>query len=346
MSLKICIVTDAWHPQINGVVRTLSTTVGELRKMGHEVTVIGPDQFKTYPLPTYKEIRVALFAANKLTLKLDALDPDCIHIATEGPLGLAARNYCVQKRLRFTTSYHTRFPEYIAERFPVPASIIYPMVNWFHRPASAVMVATASIERELQQKGFQRMVRWTRGVDTELFQPRSEEFLNLPRPIMLYVGRVAVEKNIQAFLDLDVPGTKVVVGGGPQFEEISRSYPKVHFAGPKHGEELAKYYAAADVFVFPSLTDTFGLVMLEALASGVPVAAFPVPGPLDVIGDTPVGCLNNDLKLAIETALRIPRESCREFALKYSWTAASQQFLSHLKPVKQLPQIQNAQAAA
>lgn len=345
MGLKICIVSDAWHPQVNGVVRTLSTTVSELKKLGHEVTVIGPDQFKTYPLPTYKEIRVALFPGNELAVKLDALDPDCIHIATEGPLGLAARNYCVQKRLRFTTSYHTRFPEYIAERFPIPAGVIYPMVRWFHQPASAVMVATQSIENELQQKGFQRMVRWTRGVDTDLFHPRGEVFLNLPRPIMLYVGRVAVEKNIEEFLKLDLPGTQVIVGGGPQFQEISRKYPKAHFAGPKHGEELAKYYAAADVFVFPSLTDTFGLVILESLASGVPVAAYPVPGPLDVIGDAPVGCLDKDLKKAIETALQIPRDRCREFALKYSWGAATQQFLSHLKPVKQLAQLQDRAAA-
>lgn len=346
MSLKICIVTDAWHPQVNGVVRTLFTTVGELKKLGHDVTVIGPDQFKTYPLPTYKEIRVALFPGNQLALKLDALDPDCIHIATEGPLGLAARNYCVQKRLRFTTSYHTRFPEYIAERFPVPAGMLYPMVRWFHQPASAVMVATASIEKELQHKGFQRMVRWTRGVDTDLFHPRNEAFLDLPRPIMLYVGRVAVEKNIEEFLKIDTPGTKVMVGGGPQFEQISRKYPAVHFAGPKHGEELAKYYAAADVFVFPSLTDTFGLVILEALASGVPVAAYPVPGPLDVIGDAPVGCLDHDLKKAIEVAQNVSRETCREFALRYSWAAATQQFLSHLKPVKQLAQLAAGKAAA
>jgi len=342
MALKICIVTDAWHPQVNGVVRTLTMTVGELKKLGHEVTVIGPDQFKTYPLPTYKEIRVALFAGQELFLKLEALDPDCIHIATEGPLGLAARNYCVQRRLRFTTSYHTRFPEYIAERFPVPAALLYPMVQWFHRPASAIMVATPSIERELQPHGFQRMVRWTRGVDTDLFYPRDEGFLNLPHPIMLYVGRVAVEKNIQAFLDLDMPGTKVIVGGGPQFQQISRKYPNAVFTGPKHGEELARYYAAADVFVFPSLTDTFGLVILEALASGVPVAAFPVPGPVDVIGDAPVGCLHSNLQIAIETALQIPHAACREYAMHFSWPAATQQFLSHLKPVKQLEQ----QAAA
>jgi len=338
MSLKICIVTDAWHPQVNGVVRTLMMTVGELKKLGHEVTVIGPDQFKTYPLPTYKEIRVALFAGPELLVKLEALDADCIHIATEGPLGLAARNYCVQRRLRFTTSYHTRFPEYIAERFPLPAGAIYPMVRWFHQPASAIMVATPSIERELQPHGFQRMVRWTRGVDTELFHPRDKSFLNLPRPIMLYVGRVAVEKNIQTFLDLDLPGTKLIVGGGPQFKKISRDYPNAVFVGPKHGEELARYYAAADVFVFPSLTDTFGLVILEALASGVPVAAFPVAGPIDVIGSAPVGCLDSDLKKAIETALRMPVDACREYALNYSWEAATVQFLSHLKPVKQLQQ--------
>ena len=338
MNLKICIVTDAWHPQVNGVVRTLTMTVNELKKLGHEVTVVGPDQFKTYPLPTYKEIRVALFASQELVVKLEALDPDCIHIATEGPLGLAARNYCVQRRLRFTTSYHTRFPEYVAERFPIPASFVYPLVTWFHRPASAVMVATPSIERELQPHGFQRMVRWTRGVDTDLFHPRDEKFLDLPRPIHLYVGRVAVEKNIQAFLDLSLPGTKLVVGGGPQFDSISKKYPDVMFVGPKHGEELAKYYAAADVFVFPSLTDTFGLVILEALACGVPVAAYPVAGPLDVIGDAPVGCLNEDLKVAIEMALKIPRGQCRAYALNYSWEAATKQFLSYLKPVKQLEQ--------
>jgi glycosyltransferase involved in cell wall biosynthesis len=336
--MKICIVTDAWHPQINGVVRTLNTTVMELKKLGHQVTVIGPDQFKTYPLPTYKEIRIALFPGAALALKLDALDPDCIHISTEGPLGLAARNYCVKRRLRFTTSYHTRFPEYIAERIPVPAALIYPMVRWFHRPASAVMIATASIERELAVKGFQRMVRWSRGVDTELFHPRQENFLDLPRPIMLYVGRVAIEKNIEAFLDLDLPGSKLIVGGGPQFESISRKYPNAHFVGPKHGEDLARYYAVADVFVFPSLTDTFGLVLLEALASGTPVAAFPVAGPLDVIGDAPVGCLNNNLHFAITEALKIPRSECVTFAQGYSWHAATQQFLSHLKPVKQMLQ--------
>lgn len=320
-------------------------TVNELKKLGHAVTVIGPDQFKTYPLPTYKEIRVALFAAAELAVKLEALDPDCIHIATEGPLGLAARNYCVQRRLRFTTSYHTRFPEYVAERFPVPASLVYPMIRWFHQPASAVMVATPSIERELQPHGFQRMVRWTRGVDTDLFHPRDENFLpDLPRPIHLYVGRVAVEKNIDAFLNLSLPGTKIIVGGGPQFESISKKYPDAIFTGPKHGEELARYYAAADVFVFPSLTDTFGLVILEALACGVPVAAFPVAGPLDVIGDSPVGCLNADLKTAIDAALKIPRDQCRQYALTFSWQAATQQFLSYLKPVKQLEQSQGAAA--
>ena len=338
MGLKICIVTDAWHPQVNGVVRTLTMTVAELKKLGHEVTVIGPDQFKTYPLPTYKEIRVALFAAPELAVRLEALAPDCIHIATEGPLGLAARNFCVQRRLRFTTSYHTRFPEYVAERFPLPASAIYPMIRWFHQPASAIMVATPSIERELQPHGFQRMVRWTRGVDTDLFHPRAEPFLDLPRPIHLYVGRVAVEKNITAFLDLTLPGTKLVVGGGPQFKQISRDYPDTVFVGPKHGEELARYYAAADVFVFPSLTDTFGLVILESLASGVPVAAFPVAGPIDVIGDAPVGCLHQNLQTAIETALQISHAACRDYALNYSWEAATQQFLSHLKPVKQLEQ--------
>ena len=313
-------------------------TVEHLRAYGHEVTVIGPDQFKTFPLPTYKEIRIAPFAAPELIIKLDALDPDCIHIATEGPLGLAARNYCIKNRLRFTTSYHTRFPEYVAKRFPIPADWIYPMVRWFHQPASAVMVATQTIEKELLGHGFQRLVRWTRGVDTELFRPRDKSFLDYPRPIQLYVGRVAIEKNIRAFLDVDTPGTKVVVGGGPQFEEIRRAYPHVVFVGPKHGEELAKYYAAADVFAFPSLTDTFGLVMLESLASGVPVAAFPVAGPIDVIGDAPVGALDNDFKAALERALLIAPDPCRAFALNYSWDAAMLQFLSHLKPVRQLEQ--------
>ncbi len=330
--MNILIVSDAWHPQVNGVVRTIGTVRDELEAMGHSVEVIGPDRFRTLPMPTYPEIRLALGAKRRLWAMIDGMRPDCIHIATEGPLGFAARSYCLKHGKPFTTAYHTRFPEYVRDRAPIPLGLSYAVVRRFHRPSSAVMVATQTIEDALKGRGFANIRRWTRGVDTELFRPRDKGFLDLPRPVSMYVGRVAVEKNLEDFLRLDLPGTKVVVGDGPARDELQRKYPGVHWVGAKHGEELAMHYAAADVFVFPSRTDTFGLVLLEALASGVPVAAYPVPGPLDVVDGSGAGCLDVDLKRAVEGALAIPGEKCRDHALGYSWRRSAEQFLSNLRP--------------
>jgi glycosyltransferase involved in cell wall biosynthesis len=330
--VKILFITDAWHPQINGVVRTLSTTGRELEKMGHTVGFIGPDQFNTVPLPGYQEIRIAVKPRRKLERLIAEFAPEAIHIATEGPLGWAGRAICRRRGLAFTTSYHTAFPEYLAERGPIPKSLSYAVLRNFHRASTAVMVATPTISRLRADRGFANIRRWTRGVDTDLFRPRSKDFLDAPRPISICVGRVAVEKNIEAFLSLKMPGTKYVVGGGPLLATLKRRYPEVRFVGPRDGEELAAYFAAADVFVFPSRTDTFGLVMLEALASGVPVAAFPVPGPLDVIGDSDIGVLDEDLGRAVSRALEIDPARCRDFALAHSWQAAAHQFLSNVHP--------------
>ncbi|AWK86524.1 glycosyltransferase family 4 protein [Azospirillum thermophilum] len=330
--MNILIVSDAWYPQINGVVRTISTVRQELEAMGHTVEVIGPDRFRTVPMPTYPEIRLAIGARRRLWAMIEGMRPDCIHIATEGPLGFAARSYCLKHGKPFTTAYHTRFPEYVRDRAPVPLALSYAVVRRFHKPSAAVMVATQTIEDTLKARGFTNIRRWTRGVDTELFRPRGKDFLALPRPIAMYVGRVAVEKNLEDFLKLDLPGSKVVVGDGPAREELQRKYPDVHWTGAKQGEELARHYAAADVFVFPSRTDTFGLVLLEALASGVPVAAYPVPGPLDVVDGAGVGCLDTDLKRAVERALAIPADKCRDYALGYSWRRSAEQFLSNLRP--------------
>jgi glycosyltransferase involved in cell wall biosynthesis len=330
--VKILFITDAWHPQINGVVRTLSTTGRELERMGHTVSFIGPDQFNTVALPGYREIRLAIKPRRKLERLISAFQPQAIHIATEGPLGWAGRAICRRKGYAFTTSYHTCFPEYLAERLPVPQSLSYAVLRRFHGASSAVMVATPTLTRLLSERGFGNLKRWTRGVDTELFHPRPKAFLDAPRPISICVGRVAVEKNIEAFLSLDIPGTKYVVGGGPMLAALRKRYPDVRFVGPRDGDELASYFAAADVFVFPSRTDTFGLVILEALASGVPVAAYPVQGPLDVIGESDIGALDEDLARAVDRALKIDPARCRDFALSYSWTAAAHQFLSNVQP--------------
>lgn len=330
--MTILIVSDAWHPQVNGVVRTLSTVCAELEAMGHRVEVIGPDRFRTVALPSYPEIRLALGAKRRLWAMIESLSPDCIHIATEGPLGFAARSYCLKQGKPFTTAYHTRFPEYLRDRAPIPLALSYAVVRRFHRPSSAVMVATQTIEDALTGWGFANIRRWTRGVDTALFRPRDKGFLDLPRPVSLYVGRVAVEKNLEEFLKLDLPGSKLVVGDGPARAELQRKYPGVHWAGARHGEDLARHYAAADVFVFPSRTDTFGLVLLEAMASGVPVAAYPVPGPLDVVNGSGAGCLDEDLRRAVETALTIPAALCRDHALGYSWRRSAEQFLANLRP--------------
>jgi glycosyltransferase involved in cell wall biosynthesis len=331
-AMRILIVSDAWYPQINGVVRTLSTVAGELRLLGHDVSVIGPDRFRTIPCPTYPDIRLAVDALGKLPQLIRAFEPDAIHISTEGPLGFAARRYCRRNGLAFTTAYHTKFPEYIQARTRIPPAWIYRLIRPFHAAAARVMVSTGSIEAELRRNGFDNIVRWSRGVDTGLFRPRDKSFLGDPRPIALYVGRVAVEKNIAAFLDLPFAGTKYVVGDGPQLRLLRRRYPGVRFVGMKTGEDLANYYAASDVFVFPSRTDTFGLVLLEALASGIPVAAYPVAGPLDVIGGAPVGCLDEDLAAAVAKALTVQTEACRAHALNFSWRASAEQFLRNLVP--------------
>jgi glycosyltransferase involved in cell wall biosynthesis len=332
--LRILIVSDAWLPQVNGVVRTLAALTHELKAAGTEVSMITPDQFRTLPCPTYPEIRLSLFPGRRLAQLIEANQPCAIHIATEGPLGWAARRYCLRRKLPYTTAYHTRFPEYVRARFGLPLSLSYAVVRRFHGAAQAMMVATRTVEDELQARGFRHIRRWTRGVDTNQFHPGQAKIYDLPRPIFLYVGRVAVEKNIEAFLALDLPGSKVVVGDGPQAEELTRRFPEVVFVGAKHGADLAAHYAGADVFVFPSRTDTFGLVLLEALACGLPVAAYPVPGPLDVIGGAPVGCLDQDLRHAALAALDIPRDACRRHAEGFSWATSARQFLDNLAPLE------------
>lgn len=334
-SLNIAIVTDAWVPQVNGVVRTIGRTRDELVAAGHRPTILGPQSFRSVPCPTYPEIRLAIFPYRRLAARLDALAPDAIHIATEGPLGIAARRYCLRRKLPFTTAYHTRFPEYVAARFGLPLGLSYAWLRRFHNAAQATMVATASIEAELATKGFQRIKRWSRGVDTRLFRPRPHSNLEQPladlqHPIHLYVGRLAVEKNVEAFLALDLPGSQVVIGDGPQYADLRARFPRAHFLGKQVGEDLARLYAAADVFVFPSLTDTFGLVILEAMASGLPVAAYPVAGPRDIIRDGVSGALDGDLATAIARARLLPRAPCRAEAERFSWAAATQQFLSNL----------------
>lgn len=334
--MKIAIITDAWHPQVNGVVRTHTHLVAELRKMGHDILLISPDLFRNFPCPTYPEIRLAVGVGKKLTTMIEAFDPDAIHISTEGPLGIAARKLCLRQKFPYTSAYHTRFPEYLKAKAGVPTSITYALLRRFHTHSKAVMVPTASMKEALTASGFVNVVEWTRGVDTELFHPRDKSFLQLPRPIFAYIGRVSVEKNIGAFLDLDLPGSKLVVGDGPQYKEMVSRYPNAHFVGSKSGEELAQHYAAADVFVFPSRTDTFGLVVLEALASGLPVAAYPVTGPKDIIGgltgERAVGFLSENLNQAALDALQIAPASCRAFAETKSWRACAEQFFSHLHP--------------
>jgi glycosyltransferase involved in cell wall biosynthesis len=324
--VKVVIVTDAWFPQTNGVVRTLSTTVQHLRAAGVEVEVISPQDFRTVPCPTYPEIRLALFAGRAVARRLDALDPDAVHIATEGPLGFAARRWCKRNAREFTTAYHTQFPEYVRARFPVPLSFSYRVVRWFHGGAARTLVATPSMCSALDKRGFRNLATWSRGVDHQLFRPRGKEFLDWPRPIWLYLGRLAVEKGIDDFLALDLPGTKLVVGDGPSRAALATRFPEVRFVGFKHGEELARHVAASDVFVFPSRTDTFGLVLLEAMACGVPVAAYPVTGPVDVVIPGVTGILREDLRAAALEALGLDPAACRAHALRYTWEASTRQF--------------------
>jgi len=328
--MRILIATDAWHPQVNGVVRTLTSLARSASTLGAEIDFLTPDGFPSLALPTYPGLRIALPNPRNIAARIEAASPDAIHIATEGPIGWAARAYCRRRKLAFTTSYTTRFPEYIAVRSIIPASLSYAVLRHFHAAAAMTMIATPSLRQELSARGFGRLGSWTRGVDTELFAPDHPAELDLPRPIFMTMGRVAVEKNIEAFLALDLPGSKVVIGDGPQRAALARQYPKTRFLGEKTGQDLTSHLAAADVFVFPSLTDTFGVVQLEALACGTPVAAFPVTGPLDVIADHPVGALDMDLRSACIRALSLSREACRSFALERSWENSARQFIGNL----------------
>ena len=337
--MRILIVSDAWHPQVNGVVRTLATVAAELEALGHQVEVIGPDRFRTVALPTYSSIRVALWPGRSLGAMIDQYQPDALHIATEGPLGLAARRWAVRHGHAFTTAFHTRFPEYLHARTGMPLSLSYAWLRRFHNAGRGMMVATGTLRQELSGRGFRTVRPWTRGVDLRRFQPHSGRGIGLPplpRPVFLYVGRIAVEKNIGAFLSLDLPGTKVVVGDGPQREALQLAHPAAVFLGERTGEDLARVYAAADVFVFPSLTDTFGLVLLESLASGTPIAAHPVTGPVDILaGAAPgVGALDHDLRAAAMRALSGDRRACRAHAERFSWRACTDLFVANLAIVR------------
>jgi glycosyltransferase involved in cell wall biosynthesis len=334
--VKILIATDAWQPQINGVVRTLSSTVDQLTELGHAVMVIEPSLFLSFPCVVYPEIQLALPPESSLQRMIGRFAPDHIHIATEGPIGLQVRRYCQTHELRFTTSYHTKFPDYLWTLLGVPSSLSYCFLRWFHAASSAIMLSTPSLERELRAWGFRnQLLRWSRAVDTRLFHPRRHTYAVSQRPILMYVGRVSREKNVEAFLQLATPGTKYVVGDGPARVELEQKYPQAVFLGPLTGQSLAEAYANADVFVFPSRTDTFGLVILEALASGVPVAAYPVPGPIDILQPPLTGALHDDLNTAITTALRYgDREACVALAARYSWEKCTRQFLGNLVPVR------------
>jgi glycosyltransferase involved in cell wall biosynthesis len=334
------LVTDAWEPQVNGVVRTLSRVIKELREMGVEVEVVSPsDGYKTMPLITYEEIKLAIGARDDVEERFKAFAPDAVHIATEGTLGWDARHICLDYKFPFTTSYHTQFPEYVHARFWwIPTWAGYAYMRAFHNKSGRVMVATPSMMERLQQRGMKNLTAWSRGVDTDMFHPAKRGidggvYKGLPTPIWTYVGRVAVEKNLEAFLKLDLPGTKVVVGGGPQLEELQQKYPDAKFTGPRFGEELARHYADADVFVFPSFTDTFGLVILEAMAAGTPVAGFLAPGPKDIVPGSGAGAVNDDLKVACFEALKCDRETTRKYAERFSWRACAEDFLRNLQPL-------------
>ena len=344
--MRILIATDAWHPQVNGVVRTLTSLARSASALGAEVDFLTPDGFPSLAVPTYPGLRVALPNRREIARRIEAAAPDAIHIATEGPIGWAVRAYCRRRKLAFTTSYTTRFPEYIAVRSIIPASVSYAVLRHFHAAAAITLIATASLRQELSARGFRKLGSWTRGVDTDLFTPDDAAELDLPRPIFMTVGRVAVEKNLEAFLALDLPGSKVVIGDGPQRAVLERRYPKARFLGEKTGKDLTSDLAAADVFVFPSLTDTFGVVQLEALACGTPVAAFPVTGPLDVIADHPVGALDTDLRSACIRALGISRELCRSFALERSWENSARQFIGNLSALQPSRSLRPARRVA
>ncbi len=328
--MRILVATDAWRPQVNGVVRTYERLEAELRDLGAEMELLSPAEFRTVPCPTYPEISLALPGFRHVHERIAALRPDAIHIATEGPVGWMTRRWCRRHGVPFTTSFHTRFPEYLRARFRLPMTWTYAAQRRFHNAGAGLMVASSSMADELRARGFKRLMPWTRGVDTELFRPRPARVFG-EAPVFLYAGRVAVEKNLEAFLRLDLPGRKVVVGAGPMLQDLSARYPDVHFTGKQTGETLATSYASADVFVFPSLTDTFGIVLLEAMASGVPVAAFPVTGPIDNVVDGVTGALDEDLRKACLEALELDRTRVRDHARQFTWEAAARLFLDNIE---------------
>jgi len=344
--MRVLVATDAWHPQVNGVVRTLTSLARTAKGLGVDIQFLSPEGFRTFPLPTYPGLRLAWPTRARIARRIEGHNPDAIHIATEGPIGHAVRAYCVKRDLPFTTSYTTRFPEYIAARAPIPESWIYAALRRFHAAASVTMVATPSLRADLEQRGFANLGMWTRGVDTELFRPDRAIVLPFRRPIFVCVGRVAVEKNLEAFLSLDLPGTKVVIGTGPCEAELKRKFPEAKFLGQIENGSLAAHVAAADVFVFPSRTDTFGVVQLEALASGLPIAAFPVTGPKDVVADHPIGVLSEDLRAACLGALDLKRDACRAFALNYSWENSARQFIGHLQKLVEGPAARSVASTA
>jgi glycosyltransferase involved in cell wall biosynthesis len=335
---RIMIVTDAWHAQVNGVVRTLAMLRAQLEALGHLVLVVGPDRFRTLPCPSYPEVRLAVLPRRRMQRLFDEFAPDALHIATEGPLGIAAARLALRAGWQFTTAYHTRFPDYLAARIAVPQRVAYAWLRRFHGRGAGMMVATRSLAAELHDHGFANALLWSRGVDAALFHPRRAVGLPYAGPIFLAVGRLAVEKNLSAFLELDLPGTKLVVGDGPERGRLERQYggARTVFLGARHGVELAGLFASADVLVFPSRTDTFGLVMLEALAAGTPVAAYPVSGPRDVVGGVVprVGVLDDDLRAAALGALAIDRADCRRFAERFSWEACAALFMKNLVPLR------------
>jgi len=329
--MKVMIVTDAWRPQVNGVVRTLTNTKREMEAMGHEVDLLSPLEFRTLPCPTYPDIRLSMLPGELVAKRIREFAPHALHIATEGPLGLAARRYAMRNNLPFTTAYHTRFPEYVKARFGIPLSGTYRFLRWFHAPSRAVMAPTPKVKSDLEDHGFNNVVLWSRGVDLDIFRLQNVQRLNSEPPIFLYVGRVAVEKNIEAFLELDLPGSKWVVGDGPAMAGLRIKYPGVNYLGVLDQPALAEVYASANVFVFPSKTDTFGLVLLEAMACGLPVAAYPVTGPIDVLGNSVAGAMHEDLREACLAALKIDRKAARAHAERFSWRAATEQFVGHLQ---------------
>ncbi|SDN18283.1 glycosyltransferase family 1 protein [Afipia sp. GAS231] len=329
--MRVLVATDAWRPQVNGVVRSLEYLASEAPSFGAAIDFLTPSDFRTVPLPGYREIRLALASAGRIERAITRMRPDSVHIATEGPIGWMTRYVCQTRGYPFTTSYHTRFPEYLAARLPVPPKWSYAALRRFHNSSDGTMVGSPTLEQSLKAHGFRNLMLWSRGVDAELFRPLTERPLAFPAPVFLYVGRIAVEKNLEAFLNLDLPGSKVVVGDGPSRANLQSRFPQAHFLGTRTGKALADVYASADVFVFPSRTDTFGMVILEALACGLPVAAFPVMGPLDVIGKSGCGCLDTDLRRAALAALQVRREECRAYALTFTWRESVRQFLDNTR---------------